>query len=104
MSAIEYVEHAPDMRDRFNLRNGQFFGSYEYKNLWWEINGQFFGFGDLNEADIYRIRLALQEDEIFQGWNEHHLSEWQQTDVPMIRITRECVKYHGELLSEKKKR
>lgn len=89
-----------ELRERFALRNGQFFGHYRYKNLQWELNGQFFGFGDLRDQDIIRIQEELAPDETFIGWNEHHGTDWQQTEVPMVLITNTNIMFRKELVEE----
>lgn len=71
---------------RFGLHDGQFFGYYRYKNLWWWLNGKEIGYGDLREEDIQRISQRLSDGEEFVGWNEHHQTRFQQTRFPMIRI------------------
>lgn len=78
----------------FALRNGQFFANYKYKNLHWSMNGKFFGFGDLRDDDIARIRRDMLADDVFEGYNENHFSDqFRQTPHAMIRITRETVTY-----------
>jgi hypothetical protein len=76
-----------EVRSRFFLNNGQFFAYNSRKNLWWYLNGERFGFGDLREKDILLIRLLIEPGEVFEGFNEHHLTEWMQRESPMIRIT-----------------
>jgi hypothetical protein len=76
-----------EILNRFNLKNGQFFAFYLYKNLQWFLNGTYVGFGDLREQDVLNISLLLEDGEEFVGWNEHHGTQFQQTDTPMIRIT-----------------
>lgn len=90
-----------EMRERFGLRHGQFFAFYRYKNLQWELNGEFFGYGDLRDDDIIRIQEALTEDETFIGWNEHHMTNWHQTDIPMVVITHDNFKFRAELIEER---
>lgn len=97
---MEQSRHAAALRCRFDLNDGQFFATNIYKNLWWELDGQFFGFGDLNAANVFRIQNHLQTGEVFQGWNEHHETSFQQTDVPMIRITSHDIVMHIDLLKE----
>ena len=81
------------IRERLGLRDGQFFAYFINKNLIWTLNGERFGFGDIRIEDVGRIREGLNENEVFEGWNEHHGTRWQQTDVPMVRITSELVTY-----------
>lgn len=71
---------------RFDIYNGQFFAYYAYKNLQWFLNERRIGFGDLREIDILNIMDRLEDGEEFVGWNEHHGSQWQQRDTPMIVI------------------
>jgi hypothetical protein len=94
------TQHAQEMRNRFGLGNGAVWASNIYKNLWWEVNGEFFGYGDLNAADVFRIQENLRGDEIFQGWNEHHMSRWQQRSTPMIRIKRDEIIMGVDLIAE----
>lgn len=75
------------MRERFGLREGQFFAYYKHKNLHWVLNEEFFGFGDLRDEDIERIFNELSDNEIFEGFNEHHFSAWKINDLPILRIT-----------------
>lgn len=77
-----------EVLNRFNLRDGQFYAYYAYKNLWWFLDGERIGYGDLRDEDILYISNALSEGEEFVGWNEHHGSRWQQTKTPMVRITK----------------
>lgn len=92
------------MCERFVLKNGQFFAYYRYKNLQWELNGEFFGYGDLRDDDLIRIQEELSEYETFKGWNEHHGTEWQQTDIPMVVITHDDIKFREEIFQEDKER
>ena len=97
MSKIENLE-------RFGLNDGidgaaEFFGHYKYKNLWWELNGKKIGYGDLTETNLQVIYWALRPGEEFVGWNEHHGTEWQQTDTPMVRITIDGVKHREEIVA-----
>jgi hypothetical protein len=89
--------------ERFGLRDSQFFAYYEYKNLHWTVeisgeedenNGIFrFGYGDLRDIDILSIMENLEEGEVFLGWNEHQWGDWQQTEHPIIKITRDSITY-----------
>lgn len=76
---------------RFGLTDGQFFGVHRYKNLHWFVNDFQFGYGDLKTEHIKVISKELNDGEEFLGWNEHHGTEFQQTDEPMIRITKGVV-------------
>jgi hypothetical protein len=87
---------------RLGLNSGAFYGSYVYKNLWWELNGKIIGYGDIRTEDIARIMEILGLDETFIGWNEHHGSEHQQTDIPMIKILKDVVLFRGELCERAK--
>jgi len=80
-----------DVLRRFELNHGQFFAYYLYKNLQWYLNKQPIGFGDLREEDIGRIAKKLHGKEEFVGWNEHHGTDWQQTNTPMVRIKPEFI-------------
>ena len=78
---------------RFGLRNGMFFATYRLKNQIWKLDGFEFGFGDLREEDIFRIQYELVTGEVFEGFNEHHGSDFQQRKNPMIIIKHHHVKY-----------
>jgi len=97
---MDFMRGAHLVRERFRLSQGQFFHNPNQKNRWWELDGEFFGFGDLTSEDIFRIQRQLTEDEIFQGWNEHHGTPMQQSPVPMIRITKHDIVFHADLLAE----
>jgi hypothetical protein len=101
---MEMYKNAHILQNRFGLRDAQFFARYIYKNLWWEVDGKFFGFGDITSADVFRIQNRLDNGEIFQGWNEHHGTDWQQTNVPMIRIEKGNIMMHVDLVAEEKER
>lgn len=85
------TRHNPEICERFGLSNGQFFAEYKFKNLWWVLDGEPFGYGDLRQEDITRIFERLEPDEIFLGWNEHHNTNLQQTMYPILRITNKTV-------------
>lgn len=89
-----------DILARFKIHDGQFFGDYKYKNLWWELDGQKLGYGDLRLSDILYIQTQLNDGEEFVGWNEHHFSEFRQTKTPMIRIRQDSVKYREDIVAE----
>jgi hypothetical protein len=88
------------VRDRFGLRQGQFFHNPHKQNLWWELDGEFFGFGDLTGEDVFRIQSLLAQNEVFQGWNQHHGTGMQQTPYPQIRIRADDITYHIDLRAE----
>lgn len=81
--------------DKLGLVDGQMREPYIHKNLWWsfDLGETSFGYGDLDQDDLDRILEWVKEHDdrtrplVFTGWNEHHDTEWQQTPVPMIRIT-----------------
>lgn len=83
--------------ERFGLHDGQFFGHYRYKNLQWFSDGTYIGYGDLRNEDIDRIQQNLHDGEVFEGFNEHHGTEWQQTSTPMVRITTDRVMHRAEI-------
>jgi hypothetical protein len=87
-----------DILKRFELRDGQFFGRYLYKNQQWYLNGTYVGFGDLRDDDVLRIATELDDGEEFVGWNEHHGTQWQQTDTPFIRITNQNIILRDEIV------
>ena len=97
---IQLCANAEDLSKRFELSDGQIRGDDGYRNLWWELNGMFFGFGDISRTDILNIAAKLAPDDIFQGWNQHHGSEFQQTTVPMVRIEFGRITGRIELLHE----
>lgn len=97
---MEYMRNPERIRDRFGLSQGQFFATYQCKNLWWELDGGIFGFGDLTSEDVFRIQRALKEDETFLGWNEHHGTQFQQRKSPMIRIKTDDITFAVDLEAE----
>jgi hypothetical protein len=96
---IPESHNAQALRNRFGLSQGQIATPYTYKNLWWELDGEFFGYGDISPEDVFRIQNHLENGEIFQGWNEHHQSAWQQTKYPMIRIKMGDIEMHGDIVT-----
>lgn len=93
------------LREIFNLRDGQFFGEYRYKNLHWFIQHHdqqpiLMGFGDLRDEDILFIAENIADGVEFVGWNEHHGTEFQQTKTPMIRITSTDIKFRQQIVDE----
>lgn len=98
--AIPMCKHAVEIRNRFGLSDGQVVAGHIYKNLWWELDGHFFGYGDLSGPNIFRIQNHLRGDETFRGWNEHHRSSQQQTDIPMIRIQLHDIMMRSDLIEE----
>lgn len=82
-----------DICKRFGLNHGQFFSDYNLKNVRWFLNGQSIGFGDLRSKDILRISEELKENEVFEGYNEHHMSPWMTRENPVIRIDHENVEF-----------
>jgi hypothetical protein len=97
---MDFVRDAHLIRDRFGLKQGQFFHNPHKKNLWWELDGDFFGFGDLTGEDVYRIQSLLASNEVFQGWNQHHGTELQQHPWPLIRIRHDDIVYNIDLKRE----
>lgn len=71
---------------RFHLSDGQFFAISRVKNQRWFLNGNEFGFGDLHDENIHFIGIVIEPGEVFEGFNEHHMSEFMQRESPMIRI------------------
>lgn len=92
--------NATEMCNRFGLRNGQFFANYACKNVWWELDGEFFGYGDLSAENVFELQRRLEEGEVFQAWNEHHMTDWQQTDTPMLRIKKDDIMYRRDIVEE----
>lgn len=74
---------------RLGLHHQAIWADYEHKNLHWFIGAQKIGFGDLLEADFRRIQDGLEEGEVFEGYNEHHMSRFMQFENPVVRITKE---------------
>lgn len=74
-------------RRRFHLRDGAFFGQNKFKNLWWHLNGEEIGYGDLRDSDITIIAAAVEAGEVFEGFNEQHMTRNMLRESPMIRIT-----------------
>lgn len=83
-----------ELRERFGPRRD---GAIEvdmstmFKNQWWTltIDGErwVFGYADLSHDDIFKIAAKLADNEEFRGYNEHHGTEWQQRDEPMVAFT-----------------
>lgn len=71
---------------RFGLMHGQFFAENIYKNLFWVLDGKTIGYGDLRAQDLTLILDNLKPGEVFEGFNEHHGSQWQQTPHAMVKI------------------
>lgn len=91
--------------DRFKLTTAQFFATYRYKNLWWDlnwgdVNNAYIGYGDLRNSDIRQIQKALKDGEEFVGWHEHHGSKYQTTKTPMIRITNTQVLHREDIIAK----
>jgi len=89
-----------EMLERFGLHDGQFFGGYKYKNLWWTLNGVDIGFGDLRSYDIVCISVLLKEDEKFVGWHESRGMPHQQTEHPMVIIENKRITYRDEIINK----
>jgi hypothetical protein len=79
--------------ERFGLFDGQFYVYQEHENLQWFLNGERFGFGDLTSEQVHTIQESLNEGEVFEGFNEHHGTEFQQTDHAIICITHDEIHY-----------
>lgn len=71
---------------RFGFHHGQFFSEYLYKNLHWVLDGETIGFGDIREKDVATLIDTLNAGEVFEGFNEHHGTRFQQTPRAMIMI------------------
>ena len=99
---IQYTDDAPAWRERFELTDCQIAHTPVYRNLWWELDGHFFGYGDLSAGDIFKIRKRLRDDEVFQGWNEHHQSNWHSSVGPMIRIKKDDIMMRNDILEEQR--
>lgn len=73
--------------ERFGLHHGQFFAENLYNNLFWVLDGETIGYGDIRMQDLAQILNNLKAGEVFEGFNEHHGSEFQQTEHAMIKVT-----------------
>jgi hypothetical protein len=81
------------VRERFHLREGQFFAYHARKNLWWYLNDERFGYGDLRESDIFLIQMSLEPGEVFKAYHEAHMTPYMQGENPIIEINSVEVKY-----------
>lgn len=95
---MKFTTHIPDSHknvalERFGLNDGQFYGVWTFKNLWWTLDGVSIGYGDLTDAQIRHIQDNLREGETFRGFNEHHGTRWQQTELPILHITKDRVAF-----------
>lgn len=86
--------HREVARERFGLTNGQYFAEYRFKNLWWVLNGVTIGYGDLRDEDLKRIHSALEPTDVFLGWNEHHGTQFQQLDLPVVWINHDKIRFY----------
>jgi hypothetical protein len=102
MRTLTEIHRMPDRHARrfealFGLTNGQMRTPYYYKNIRMTLtvlgDHHQFCYGDMVRADFERIRDALQPGQEFLGWNEHQGSDWQQTDLPLIRITHDSITF-----------
>jgi hypothetical protein len=83
------------MCKRFYLRDGQFYGNVDNnkRNLYWYLNDERFGFGDLSPSDILIISSALEPGEVFSGYNERHMTPYMDRENPVVVINCQEVKY-----------
>lgn len=73
---------------RLGLKHGAVWADLEHKNLWWFVDAQKIGYGDLLFSDYKRIQDGLEGDEVFIGYNEHHMSRWMQFENAVIIISK----------------
>lgn len=78
---------------RFDLNDGQFFAETRLKNQHWFLNDVRFGFGDLRDTDLFRIQELLYEEEVFKGYNEHHMSMFMQRQNPMVVVNNTSIDF-----------
>jgi hypothetical protein len=74
-------QRVKELRERFGVTNGRFFGEYRFKNLNWyftdsgkvnqEQPGEWFCYGDIRDDDVISLRSNLNEGELLiLGWKE----------------------------------
>lgn len=64
-------KRAVELRTRFGVSNGRFFGYHRYKNLNWYLNDDWFCYGDVRDEDIPELVDELKEGEVLElGWKE----------------------------------
>lgn len=80
---------------RFGLKHGQFFAEYRFSNVHWILNDKEIGYGDLRVEDIIKIHQTLGEDDVFEGFNEHHMTHHMQRESPVVRIRNTSIQYPG---------
>lgn len=105
---FKFSKRDDEMCERFGLRDGQMRppGPAFQKNRHWHVEGEdfSFGYGDLSQEDLERIQATLDDHEVFLGWNEHHGSNIQQTDFPMVRVTNQDISFpHREKMLERRR-
>jgi hypothetical protein len=76
-------------RKRFGLTDGQVKANLHHKNLWWHLNGNLIGFGDLDDDNILNIASNLNDDETFVGFREF------RGDFTLDRVA--CIIRKGDL-------
>lgn len=86
---------------RFNLTNGQTCDNPVVQKLYWFVDNERIGKGDLNESDIRWIQLELRNGEEFACWLEYHGQEFMaKVHYPMLRITNKRIMNRQEILDE----
>jgi hypothetical protein len=73
-------ERIKELRERFGVHNGQYWGYYRFKNLNWYLGDgimtpgekdEWFCYGDIRDEDIPRLAALLNPGEILTlGWKE----------------------------------
>lgn len=76
-------ERIKELRERFDVWNGQFWAVWKYKNLnWYLVNfneedgvdtddGEWFNYGDIRDEDVDRLAKLLKPGEaLVLGWKE----------------------------------
>ncbi len=48
-------------RKRFGLTDGQVKANLHHKNLWWHLNGNLIGFGDLDDDNILNMQDVISD-------------------------------------------
>lgn len=83
---MEIDFHSESVCSRFDLPNGQVVPDSPFSSIWWELNGAYFGWGDLSGSDVVRIQTRLNRDEIFKGWSVFYGEDRLKEDLPAITI------------------
>lgn len=87
------MKHNKQACDRLCLSNDQFYSKQRLKNQQWFLNGEQIGYGDLRDLDIFRINEFLFPGEVFEAFNEHHMTRFMMRENPTIRITHAAIEF-----------